>query len=239
MKAADPDALVLGEEWGDASAWLLGTEADSVDELPVPARRHRPRQRRDRRPRRGDRRAHAERLRRDAWRASARTTRRRPGTSSTTSSTATTRPASCGRSRPATTTGGRRSRPRPSPSARRSSGWSRRSSSPGRAWPASTTAPRSGSPATTTRTTVGRIRGTTSDDRRSATGTRTLATLRADHEALRSGDLSSSTPMTPTGTLAFGRRTDAEAAITVLNLSRRAAHRWRSTSRAGCRRARP
>ena len=30
IKAADPEALILGEEWGDASAWLLGTEADSV-----------------------------------------------------------------------------------------------------------------------------------------------------------------------------------------------------------------
>lgn len=30
VKSADPEALVLGEEWGDASAWLLGTEADSV-----------------------------------------------------------------------------------------------------------------------------------------------------------------------------------------------------------------
>jgi len=30
IKTADPDALILGEEWGDASAWLLGTEADSV-----------------------------------------------------------------------------------------------------------------------------------------------------------------------------------------------------------------
>jgi glycosidase len=29
-KAANPDALILGEEWNDASAWLLGTEADSV-----------------------------------------------------------------------------------------------------------------------------------------------------------------------------------------------------------------
>ena len=30
IKGADPHALILGEEWGDASAWLLGTEADSV-----------------------------------------------------------------------------------------------------------------------------------------------------------------------------------------------------------------
>jgi len=30
VKEADPDALILGEEWGDASAWLLGTEVDSV-----------------------------------------------------------------------------------------------------------------------------------------------------------------------------------------------------------------
>ncbi|HUF07497.1 MAG TPA: alpha-amylase family glycosyl hydrolase, partial [Candidatus Binatia bacterium] len=30
IKGADPEALILGEEWGDASAWLLGTEVDSV-----------------------------------------------------------------------------------------------------------------------------------------------------------------------------------------------------------------
>jgi len=30
IKGADPDAFILGEEWGDASAWLLGTEVDSV-----------------------------------------------------------------------------------------------------------------------------------------------------------------------------------------------------------------
>ncbi len=30
VKEADPEALILGEEWGDASAWLLGTEVDSV-----------------------------------------------------------------------------------------------------------------------------------------------------------------------------------------------------------------
>ena len=30
VKDANPDALILGEEWGDASAWLLGTEVDSV-----------------------------------------------------------------------------------------------------------------------------------------------------------------------------------------------------------------
>lgn len=30
IKAVNPDAFILGEEWGDASAWLLGTEADSV-----------------------------------------------------------------------------------------------------------------------------------------------------------------------------------------------------------------
>ncbi|HUF05854.1 MAG TPA: alpha-amylase family glycosyl hydrolase [Candidatus Binatia bacterium] len=30
IKGADADALILGEEWGDASAWLLGTEVDSV-----------------------------------------------------------------------------------------------------------------------------------------------------------------------------------------------------------------
>jgi len=29
-KAADPDALVLGEQWNDASAWLLGDEADTT-----------------------------------------------------------------------------------------------------------------------------------------------------------------------------------------------------------------
>ncbi|MGZ8474677.1 MAG: alpha-amylase family glycosyl hydrolase [Candidatus Limnocylindria bacterium] len=30
IKEVDPDTLILGEEWGDASAWLLGTEVDSV-----------------------------------------------------------------------------------------------------------------------------------------------------------------------------------------------------------------
>ena len=30
VKGVDPEALILGEEWGDASAWLLGTEVDSV-----------------------------------------------------------------------------------------------------------------------------------------------------------------------------------------------------------------
>ncbi len=30
VKAADPDALVLGEQWHDTSAWLLGDEADST-----------------------------------------------------------------------------------------------------------------------------------------------------------------------------------------------------------------
>ena len=30
VKGTNPDAFILGEEWGDASAWLLGTEADSV-----------------------------------------------------------------------------------------------------------------------------------------------------------------------------------------------------------------
>jgi hypothetical protein len=30
VKAADPDALVLGEQWGDTSTWLLGDEADST-----------------------------------------------------------------------------------------------------------------------------------------------------------------------------------------------------------------
>ncbi len=58
-KATDPDALVLGEQWRDASAWLLGDQADTHDELPVPAGRHRPRQRRHRRPRRRDRRPDA------------------------------------------------------------------------------------------------------------------------------------------------------------------------------------
>ena len=29
-KAADPDALILGEQWGDTSEWLLGDEADST-----------------------------------------------------------------------------------------------------------------------------------------------------------------------------------------------------------------
>ncbi len=30
VKSTDPDALVLGEQWGDTSAWLLGDEADST-----------------------------------------------------------------------------------------------------------------------------------------------------------------------------------------------------------------
>jgi len=30
VKATDPDALVLGEQWGDTSPWLLGDEADST-----------------------------------------------------------------------------------------------------------------------------------------------------------------------------------------------------------------
>ena len=30
IQDANPDALMLGEEWGDASTWLLGTEADGV-----------------------------------------------------------------------------------------------------------------------------------------------------------------------------------------------------------------
>jgi hypothetical protein len=30
IKAADPNALVLGEQWGDTSNWLLGNEADST-----------------------------------------------------------------------------------------------------------------------------------------------------------------------------------------------------------------
>lgn len=48
---------------------------------------------------------------------------------------------------------------------------------------------------------------------------RTLANLRADHESLRRGDLRFLLTDDATGTLAFGRRTDAEAAITLLNLS--------------------
>lgn len=30
VKAADPEAVIIGEEWGDASAWLLGGEWDAV-----------------------------------------------------------------------------------------------------------------------------------------------------------------------------------------------------------------
>jgi len=48
---------------------------------------------------------------------------------------------------------------------------------------------------------------------------RTLATLRRDHEALRVGDLRFLLTDDEHGVLAFGRRTDDEAAITVLNLS--------------------
>ena len=47
----------------------------------------------------------------------------------------------------------------------------------------------------------------------------TLGTLRGTHEALRSGDLRFLLADDAAGTLAFGRRTDAEAAITILNLS--------------------
>lgn len=48
---------------------------------------------------------------------------------------------------------------------------------------------------------------------------RTLATLRRDHDALRHGDLRFLLTDDEAGTLAFGRRTDVEAAITLLNLS--------------------
>jgi glycosidase len=48
---------------------------------------------------------------------------------------------------------------------------------------------------------------------------RSLATLRRGHEALRSGDLRFLETDDQAGVLAFGRRTDAEAVITVLNLS--------------------
>jgi hypothetical protein len=48
---------------------------------------------------------------------------------------------------------------------------------------------------------------------------RALATLRRDHEALRLGDLRFLVTDDDAGILAFGRRTDAEAAITILNLS--------------------
>ncbi len=47
----------------------------------------------------------------------------------------------------------------------------------------------------------------------------TLAKLRGAHEALKTGDLRFLLADDTAGTLAFGRRTDAEAAITVLNLS--------------------
>ena len=46
-----------------------------------------------------------------------------------------------------------------------------------------------------------------------------LATLRRDHAALRSGELRFLVTDDNAGVLAFGRRTDTEAAITVLNLS--------------------
>ncbi|MEO8247091.1 MAG: alpha-glucosidase C-terminal domain-containing protein, partial [Chloroflexota bacterium] len=48
---------------------------------------------------------------------------------------------------------------------------------------------------------------------------RTLATLRRDHEALRTGDLRFLLADDEGGTLAFGRQTDGEAAITALNLT--------------------
>jgi fibronectin type 3 domain-containing protein len=47
----------------------------------------------------------------------------------------------------------------------------------------------------------------------------TLGQLRADREVLRTGDLTFLLADDEAGTLAFGRRTDAEAAITVLNLT--------------------
>ena len=47
----------------------------------------------------------------------------------------------------------------------------------------------------------------------------TLGQLRAEHEALRSGELTFLHADDGANTLAFGRRTDAEAAITVINLS--------------------
>jgi hypothetical protein len=46
-----------------------------------------------------------------------------------------------------------------------------------------------------------------------------LATVRRDHEALRLGDLRFLVTDDEAGVLAFGRRTDADAAITILNLS--------------------
>jgi len=46
-----------------------------------------------------------------------------------------------------------------------------------------------------------------------------LANLRRDHDALRVGDLTFLVADDAAGVLAFGRRTDAEAAVTVLNLS--------------------
>ncbi len=48
---------------------------------------------------------------------------------------------------------------------------------------------------------------------------RTLGTLRGQHESLKTGDLHFLLTDDDAGTLAFGRRTDAEAAVTVLNLS--------------------
>src|SRR5690606_2434938 len=46
-----------------------------------------------------------------------------------------------------------------------------------------------------------------------------LAALRASHESLRTGELTFLHADDAAGVLAFGRRTDDEAAITVLNLS--------------------
>jgi len=48
---------------------------------------------------------------------------------------------------------------------------------------------------------------------------RQLATLRGEHESLRTGDLRFLLTDDAAGTLAFGRRADAEAAVTVLNLA--------------------
>ena len=69
----------------------------------------------------------------------------------------------------------------------------------------------------TIRTTGARIRGTQSTT--TAGVVPDAGTAPADHVALREGDLQFVHADDEAGTLAFLRRTDAEAAVTVLNLS--------------------
>ena len=96
-KAEDPDSVVIVEQWGDSSQWLLGDQGDSTMDY------------RFRRAVIGlvngatadldgsiDA-AHADGVRQGHARACRRTTRPRRGTRCCTWSTATTRRASCGR----------------------------------------------------------------------------------------------------------------------------------------------